>query len=114
MQVKSLFAGCWKRRAGLSVIVSAVLTCGAIFQRMKNYTIYAVLITIHYCHHPYCGLGFSALRKPKGMTSKGLSQCFCAAFTSWSFVHPGLLPVVAFLVAQLVVISSALSVGIMG
>ncbi|GJN30490.1 hypothetical protein PR202_gb18799 [Eleusine coracana subsp. coracana] len=31
---------------GLSVIVSAVLTSRAIFQRMKNYTIYAVSITI--------------------------------------------------------------------
>ncbi|KAF4387225.1 hypothetical protein F8388_008859 [Cannabis sativa] len=31
---------------GLSVIISAVLTSRAIFQRMKNYTIYAVSITI--------------------------------------------------------------------
>jgi len=31
---------------GLSVIVSSVLTSRAIFQRMKNYTIYAVSITI--------------------------------------------------------------------
>ncbi|XP_073299361.1 ATPase 9, plasma membrane-type [Primulina huaijiensis] len=31
---------------GLSVIVSAVLTSRAIFQRMKNYTIYAVSITV--------------------------------------------------------------------
>ncbi|GLJ43044.1 hypothetical protein SUGI_0893530 [Cryptomeria japonica] len=31
---------------GLSVIISAVLTSRAIFQRMKNYTIYAVAITI--------------------------------------------------------------------
>ncbi|KAG0552499.1 hypothetical protein BDA96_01G512300 [Sorghum bicolor] len=31
---------------GLSVIVSAVLTSRAIFQRMKNYTVYAVSITI--------------------------------------------------------------------
>lgn len=31
---------------GLSVIVSAVLTSRSIFQRMKNYTIYAVSITI--------------------------------------------------------------------
>lgn len=31
---------------GLSVIVSAVLTSRAIFQRIKNYTIYAVSITI--------------------------------------------------------------------
>ncbi|KMZ75898.1 Proton-exporting ATPase [Zostera marina] len=31
---------------GLSVIVSAVLTSRAIFQRMKNYTIYAVSLTI--------------------------------------------------------------------
>jgi H+-transporting ATPase len=31
---------------GLSVVVSAVLTSRAIFQRMKNYTIYAVSITI--------------------------------------------------------------------
>lgn len=31
---------------GLSVIVCAVLTSRAIFQRMKNYTIYAVSITI--------------------------------------------------------------------
>ncbi|GKC45027.1 plasma membrane ATPase [Tanacetum coccineum] len=30
---------------GLSVIVSAVLTSRAIFQRMKNYTIYAVTVT---------------------------------------------------------------------
>jgi H+-transporting ATPase len=36
---------------GLSVIISAVLTSCAIFQRMKNYTIYAVSITIRawYC-----------------------------------------------------------------
>ncbi|KAF5735515.1 hypothetical protein HS088_TW15G01022 [Tripterygium wilfordii] len=32
--------------SGLSVIISAVLTSRAIFQRMKNYTIYAVSITI--------------------------------------------------------------------
>ncbi|XP_075505284.1 ATPase 10, plasma membrane-type [Primulina tabacum] len=32
--------------SGLSVIVSAVLTSRAIFQRMKNYTIYAVSITV--------------------------------------------------------------------
>ncbi|XP_020972543.1 plasma membrane ATPase 2-like [Arachis ipaensis] len=31
---------------GLSVIISAVLTSRAIFQRMKNYTIYDVSITI--------------------------------------------------------------------
>lgn len=31
---------------GLSVIVHAVLTSRAIFQRMKNYTIYAVSITV--------------------------------------------------------------------
>ncbi|KAG2319796.1 hypothetical protein Bca52824_013009 [Brassica carinata] len=31
---------------GLSVIISAVLTSRAIFQRMKNYTVYAVSITI--------------------------------------------------------------------
>ena len=31
---------------GLSVIASAVLTSQAIFQRMKNYTIYAVSLTI--------------------------------------------------------------------
>ncbi|KAL5771587.1 hypothetical protein ACOSP7_015741 [Xanthoceras sorbifolium] len=31
---------------GLSVVISAVLTSRAIFQRMKNYTIYAVSITI--------------------------------------------------------------------
>jgi len=31
---------------GLSVIISAVLTSRCIFQRMKNYTIYAVSITI--------------------------------------------------------------------
>ncbi|KAK8975258.1 hypothetical protein V6N11_046728 [Hibiscus sabdariffa] len=32
---------------GLSVIISAVLTSRAISQRMKNYTIYAIFITIH-------------------------------------------------------------------
>ncbi|GKU87492.1 hypothetical protein SLEP1_g1886 [Rubroshorea leprosula] len=32
---------------GLSVIISAVLTSRAIYQRMKNYTIYAVSATIH-------------------------------------------------------------------
>ncbi|MCO5563442.1 hypothetical protein L7F22_017084 [Adiantum nelumboides] len=31
---------------GLSVIISAVLTSRAIFQRMKNYTVYAVSITV--------------------------------------------------------------------
>ncbi|KAI3944850.1 hypothetical protein MKW92_006576, partial [Papaver armeniacum] len=31
---------------GLSVIIHAVLTSRSIFQRMKNYTIYAVSITI--------------------------------------------------------------------
>lgn len=33
-------------KPGLNVIISAVLTSRAIFQRMKNYTIYAVSITI--------------------------------------------------------------------
>ncbi|CAL5408282.1 unnamed protein product [Camellia sinensis] len=33
---------------GLSVIISAVLTSRAIFQRMKNYTIYAMSITIRF------------------------------------------------------------------
>ncbi|GAV90514.1 hypothetical protein CFOL_v3_33923 [Cephalotus follicularis] len=33
-------------KPGLSVIISAVLTSRAIFQRMKNYTIYAISITI--------------------------------------------------------------------
>ncbi|GLT58309.1 hypothetical protein SLA2020_312110 [Shorea laevis] len=32
---------------GLSVIISAVLTSRAIYQRMKNYTIYAVAATVH-------------------------------------------------------------------
>ncbi|CAK9156780.1 unnamed protein product [Ilex paraguariensis] len=32
---------------GLSVIVSAILASRAIFQKMKNYTIYVVSITIH-------------------------------------------------------------------
>ncbi|XP_019190829.1 PREDICTED: plasma membrane ATPase 1-like isoform X2 [Ipomoea nil] len=41
---------------GLSVIISAVLTSRAIFQRMKNYTIYAVSITIRIV------LGFMLLR----------------------------------------------------
>ncbi|XLS64019.1 hypothetical protein HN51_023993, partial [Arachis hypogaea] len=31
---------------GLNVIISAILTSRAIFQRMKNYTIYAVSVTI--------------------------------------------------------------------
>uniref|UniRef100_A0A0E0KHL9 P-type H(+)-exporting transporter n=1 Tax=Oryza punctata TaxID=4537 RepID=A0A0E0KHL9_ORYPU len=37
---------------GLSVIISAVLTSRAIFQRMKNYTIYAVSITIRIVPSP--------------------------------------------------------------
>ncbi|CAL5422035.1 unnamed protein product [Camellia sinensis] len=40
---------------GLSVIISAVLTSRAIFQRMKNYTIYAVSITIHIVSYTYSG-----------------------------------------------------------
>ncbi|RRT65429.1 hypothetical protein B296_00032891 [Ensete ventricosum] len=44
---------------GLSVIISAVLTSRAIFQRMKNYTIYAVSITIRIvnfgCHFGITG-----------------------------------------------------------
>ncbi|CAL5335065.1 unnamed protein product [Camellia sinensis] len=48
---------------GLSVIISAVLTSRAIFQRMKNYTIYAVSITIpwFYVTHPHMEVRFPTL-----------------------------------------------------
>ncbi|KAI3830518.1 hypothetical protein MKW98_030681 [Papaver atlanticum] len=44
---------------------------------MKNYTSYLPE------DEKLNGLGFSALRKQKGMTSKGLPQCICDAFTSF-------------------------------
>ncbi|KAH1201276.1 Plasma membrane ATPase 4 [Glycine max] len=46
---------------GLSVIISAVLTSRAIFQRMKNYTIYAVSITIRIVVSGKFGFMFIAL-----------------------------------------------------
>ena len=37
---------------GLSVIISAVLTSRAIFQRMKNYTVHILLVFfLHYAHY---------------------------------------------------------------
>lgn len=36
---------------GLSVIISAVLTSRAIFQRMKNYTVRGLLLSSHSCHN---------------------------------------------------------------
>ncbi|PKI59302.1 hypothetical protein CRG98_020294 [Punica granatum] len=66
---------------GLSVIISAVLTSRAIFQRMKNYTIYAVSITIRivlgflilalvwkYCFSPFMVLVISILNDGTIMT----------------------------------------------
>lgn len=36
---------------GLSVIISAVLTSRAIFQRMKNYTVRGLILSSHSCHN---------------------------------------------------------------
>ena len=41
---------------GLSVIISAVLTSRAIFQRMKNYTVSILLVIFLYYTHYFCFL----------------------------------------------------------
>ncbi|KAK9144597.1 hypothetical protein Sjap_004500 [Stephania japonica] len=53
---------------GLSVIISAVLTSHAIFQRMKNYTIYAVSITIRIVFPPFLVLLIAVLNDGTIMT----------------------------------------------
>ncbi|XP_073111777.1 plasma membrane ATPase 1 isoform X3 [Elaeis guineensis] len=106
---------------GLSVIISAVLTSRAIFQRMKNYTIYAVSITIRIVHI----FKVKTFNKHKLDVSNNdvrfdnteklasavylqvstISQAliFVTRSRGWSFLErPGLLLVIAFVIAQLV------------
>ncbi|RRT33088.1 hypothetical protein B296_00059167, partial [Ensete ventricosum] len=74
---------------GLSVIISAVLTSRAIFQRMKNYTVLYILQP-KYMQFPLQSVLCQAL-------------IFVTRSRSWSFVErPGFLLVTAFLVAQLI------------
>ncbi|XP_073149160.1 ATPase 10, plasma membrane-type isoform X2 [Henckelia pumila] len=94
---------------GLSVIISAVLTSRAIFQRMKNYTIYAVSITIRIVIHFHTK---SLSQSTEEMSSAVylqvsiLSQALIfvtRSRRSWSFSErPGTLLICAFIVAQLV------------
>ncbi|KAI3905214.1 hypothetical protein MKX01_017460 [Papaver californicum] len=106
---------------GLSVIISAVLTSRAIFQRMKNYTIYAISITIRivksfhvkdFNKHlfdtnnkeqadPINQMLASAVYLQVSTISQAL--IFVTRSSGWSFTErPGFLLCVAFLIAQLV------------
>ncbi|KAJ8497313.1 hypothetical protein OPV22_007865 [Ensete ventricosum] len=102
---------------GLSVIISAVLTSRAIFQRMKNYTIYAVSITIRivlgfmlialiwkFDFSPFMVLIIAILNDGTIMTiSKDRKLTSSLINLSWCFIErPGLLLVGAFIIAQLV------------
>ncbi|KAJ8492851.1 hypothetical protein OPV22_014572 [Ensete ventricosum] len=102
---------------GLSVIISAVLTSRAIFQRMKNYTIYAVSITIRivlgfmlialiwrFDFSPFMVLIIAILNDGTIMTiSKDRILTSSQINLNWCFVErPGLLLVGAFVIAQLV------------
>ncbi|KAM0842177.1 hypothetical protein ACQ4PT_058526 [Festuca glaucescens] len=97
---------------GLSVIISAVLTSRAIFQRMKNYTIYAVSITIRIVRifnvkslEKTAQDDFQMLASAVYLQVSTISQAliFVTRSRSWSFVErPGFLLVFAFLVAQLI------------
>jgi H+-transporting ATPase len=79
---------------GLSVIISAVLTSRCIFQRMKNYTIYAVSITIRivlgfmlialiwkYDFSPFMVLIIAIL-------NDGMSSCFPSSISNRSSCFP--------------------------
>ncbi|GJZ11724.1 plasma membrane ATPase [Tanacetum coccineum] len=121
---------------GLSVIVSAVLTSRAIFQRMKNYTIYAVTITIRvvlgimlialiwkFDISPFMErFGVKSIRNEEFELMSALylqvsiiSQAliFVTRSRSWSFIErPGLLLLFAFFVAQLIATLIAVYIGI--
>ncbi|CAN4100449.1 unnamed protein product [Withania somnifera] len=86
---------------GLSVIISAVLTSRAIFQRMKNYTrVFGVSTLQRTATDDFRKLA-SAIYLQVSTISQAL--IFVTRSRSWSFVErPGLLLVVAFLIAQLV------------
>ncbi|PSS07869.1 Plasma membrane ATPase [Actinidia chinensis var. chinensis] len=86
---------------GLSVIISAVLTSRAIFQRMKNYTrIFGVNTLEKTAHNDYRKLA-SAVYLQVSIISQAL--IFVTRSRSWSFVErPGMLLVVAFVIAQLI------------
>ncbi|CAN4078037.1 unnamed protein product [Withania somnifera] len=104
---------------GLSVIIHAVLTSRAIFQRMKNYTIYAVSITIRIVnafhvedfnkHIPANKVITDSLNAKLAsavyLQVSTISQAliFVTRSRGWSFTErPGLLLVAAFIVAQMV------------
>ncbi|KAG8662300.1 hypothetical protein MANES_01G085000v8 [Manihot esculenta] len=120
---------------GLSVIISAVLTSRAIFQRMKNYTIYAVSITIRIVKHfdvhslqkndynvsdEHISKELNAqLASAMYLQVSTISQAliFVTRSRSWSFTErPGALLIIAFFIAQLVatVISAEATWGFAG
>ncbi|RZS11756.1 hypothetical protein BHM03_00043724 [Ensete ventricosum] len=91
---------------GLSVIISAVLTSRAIFQRMKNYTVESLEKTAQD--------DFQKLASAVYLQVSTISQAliFVTRSRSWSFVErPGFLLVTAFLVAQLVSFSAIKGIG---
>ncbi|PKA49465.1 Plasma membrane ATPase 4 [Apostasia shenzhenica] len=82
---------------GLSVIISAVLTSRAIFQRMKNYTDKFGVRSLRDSHHEM----MAALYLQVSIVSQAL--IFVTRSRSWCFMErPGLLLVSAFIIAQLV------------
>ncbi|KAK7857722.1 plasma membrane atpase 2 [Quercus suber] len=91
---------------GLSVIISAVLTSRAIFQRMKNYTIYAVSITIlivKHFHVKHFNKDHKMMASAVYLQVSIISQAliFVTRSRGWSFMErPGLLLVIAFFIAQ--------------
>ncbi|RWV89405.1 hypothetical protein GW17_00048446 [Ensete ventricosum] len=82
---------------GLSVIISAVLTSRAIFQRMKNYTIYAVSITIRIvnfgCHFGITGTIMTISKdrvKPSPLPDKTdffSVATLLAVYANWGFAR---------------------------
>ncbi|XP_072956592.1 plasma membrane ATPase 1-like [Typha angustifolia] len=121
---------------GLSVIISAVLTSRAIFQRMKNYTIYAVSITIRIVVSHLFKVKTLNIHKFKSDNNQvydsmeklasavylqvsTISQAliFVTRSRGWSFLErPGILLVAAFVIAQLVasVIAATVTLNIAG
>ncbi|EFJ07042.1 hypothetical protein SELMODRAFT_430150 [Selaginella moellendorffii] len=93
---------------GLSVIISAVLTSRAIFQRMKNYTIYAVSITIRIVSKFHLRTIKDSNRELTAavyLQVSIVSQALIFVTRSRSFSYferPGFLLLSAFLVAQMV------------
>ncbi|KAE8661840.1 Plasma membrane ATPase 1 [Hibiscus syriacus] len=117
---------------GLSVIICAVLTSRAIFQRIKNYTIYAVSITIRIVlgfmllttiwrlnFPPFMVPIIAILNDAIYLQVSTISQAliFVTRSQGWSFIERSvLLLVTAFIIAQLVatVISAQLTWNLAG